>query len=143
MINWLELVIGLVLGIIYSDIRDRIMFCSKKKQFRKNVYDLFNFNLQRCVQMNVQLTPKNGNIEIPNYLFDSDSIKALIFNGRDYFSNQEEFDSINWQRYQLDHLNNKLAIIGDGIGTAQYIPEFRSHLTRERKAIEELLGVWK
>ena len=142
-INWLELIVGLVLGIFYSDIRDRILFCSKKQQFRKNIYDLFNFNLERCVQMDRQLTPQNGKIEIPNYLFDTDSIKALIFNGREYFSNQGEFDSINWQRYQLDHLNNKLAIIGDGIGTGQYIPEFRTHLSREKKAIEALLGGWK
>lgn len=66
-----------------------------------------------------------------------------MFNGRNYFKDQGEFDEINWRRYQLDHLNNKLAIITNGGGSDQYIQGFLQSLSREKTAIEALLGELK
>jgi hypothetical protein len=146
-INWLEILIGFAVGLVYSEVKDQIIFFGAKKNFQKNLHDLFYFNLDRCDQMKKQLTePKNGMIEIPNYPFDTDALKHVIFDGRDFFKDQNSFDDINWRRYQLDHLNLKLAAI-NSLSTAsperdQLLQGFLLHLIPERKAIEELLGAW-
>lgn len=145
-INWLEVFIGFGIGLVYSELRNHAVLFGAKKNFQKNLKELFEFNLDRCVQMKRQLTEvKDGKIQIPNYPFDTDALKHVIFDGRSFFRDQKSFDDINWIRYQLDHLNFKLAAINNAsedLEKGRLLQGFLPHLNRERKSIEELLGAW-
>ena len=53
---------------------------------------------------------------------------------------QKEFTAINWTRYQLDHLNYKLATMSLSSDKDQLRPVFLTHLTQTKKEIETILG---
>jgi hypothetical protein len=90
-----------------------------------------------------QLNPVGGQISIPNYPFDTDPIKNILFSGRDIVGIQEEFDNWNWWRYQLDHLNMKIIPMGlsksEDECTTHIYQSFLPHLIETRKSIEAIV----
>src|ERR1035438_4811396 len=106
-INWWQSLAGLIVGFVFSKIVDQVKTHQTKANVRESIRKLFYFNLTRCIQMGKQLTTvKDGMIEIPNYPFDTDALKQVMFDGIGTFKTkeeQEEFDDLNWARYQLDH----------------------------------------
>jgi len=84
---------------------------------------------------------------IPNYRIDTATISHILLNGRDLTS-EDLFTHLNWQRYQLDHINTKLDYLhmylsasGDGLSTA-VLEGFGSlvvHMETTKKEISSLL----
>ena len=135
-------IVGLIIGLMYSGISGHINRRSQRKNLAKKLADAFRFNLERIVQMKNQLKAKaDGTFELPNYSFDTDPIKTLLFVGSDLLGTDAEINSYNWTRYQLDHLNMKLGYILThlDLGT-DIMQDFRDNLSREKKAIEEILS---
>ena len=134
---------GVVIGVIWAQVQGSYNRTQQRINFRKQLCSAFQFNLDRINQMVDQLTPIGGAIEIPNYPFDTDPIKHILFSGREIVGTQEEFDRWNWNRYQLDHLNMKIIPLGfsksEEEHTNHIFVSFLPHLLDSKKSIESIV----
>ena len=139
-------IVGLFVGLTYNKFETSYTKSSRQELAKSQLAKSYRFNLVLVDKMIKQL--KNDPPEaIPNYLFDTDPIKQVIFYSEDLLGTIEEVYSYNWHRYQLDHLNIKLTYI---LGTLAHhacqkeiVQDFRENLAREQKAIQDILSKLK
>ena len=138
--NLFGAVLGLIVGLSYSNIATWVTRTSRQKTARSKLAKAYRFNLDRIIQMLGQLS--SAPPEIPNYPFDTDPIKTVLFYGDDLLGTPVEIQSYNSHRYQLDHLNLKLTQLLAASNPERQIKtmqDFLSHLRGEQKAIEDIL----
>lgn len=100
------------LGVLFGYLLTKRLNKSHKKQqvinLQKDLLETFKKNISLIKQCIDQLENKK---EIPNYLLDINSINHILFNGKQLFTNESLYKGLNRQRYQMEHINNKLTYL--------------------------------
>lgn len=138
--------LGVLLGIGWTEWRAAQRLKADRARLRSDLIKAFRFNVERISQCldYFSRTP----VVMPNFRFDTDTLSQILYHGRTLFDSEQVFDSYNWQRYQLVHLNAKLDYIHTYLSGAQgplqsvlpqAIQSLVQHLTTTKSEIEALL----
>ena len=98
-------IMGSVIAIVITRRSDRRQIRNRKILARNALIERLNFNNDRVVQMLGYFDTGGW----PNFLLDTTGIIVWLTLAEDIIP-QPLFVQVNWHRYQLDHVNAKLAV---------------------------------
>lgn len=81
-----------------------------------------------------------GEVTSPDFLLDTSLINHVLFSGRDLFGSNEEYKKMNWLRYQMEHINNKLRLLSEPQLFDYYRASVLQHIQGEREALTAWLA---
>ncbi len=139
--------IGAVLGILWAEWKFREQGRKAQRRCLQRLRECLQFNVDRLNQAYDQL---QENV-IPNYPLDTGQLNFWLTQSHDTLT-PELFRSLDWQRYQLDHISSKFVVASQLIASAatagvplngEYInalrTSLRQHVDGVRNAIPELI----
>lgn len=97
--------IGSAIAIVITRWSDKRQFHARQTVARNALIERLTFNNQRVVDM-LKWFDDGGD---PNFLLDTTGIIVWLTLAEDIIP-QPLFEQVNWHRYQLDHINAKLAV---------------------------------
>lgn len=122
---------GTLLGIGFAEIRYSYIGKKQKKLSLDNLYKTLVHVRQLLDQSKRQLTEDLKTDGIPNFTLDTSTLLNRISKSEEYISN-DLWVRLNGLRYQMEHLNNKLAMLYfismNGNQDVEGHPEFASVL---------------
>lgn len=111
--------LGVVGGVIFQEKREADILASKRRNLRRKIIEVFQFNL---IEMGKMLSHIERG-EVPTFRLDSDSMLHLLFHGPELFEERCWAEKLNWERYQLIHINAQVDflnnLITDNLATNQ------------------------
>ena len=97
--------LGIILGYFLTVHLNKQQRKQETINLQNDLIKVFKSNIRLINQCIDQLENKN---EIPNYPLDINPVNYILFKGKNLFSNEDLYTQFNWQRFQLEHINNKL-----------------------------------
>jgi len=125
-------VIGTILGVVVNDWRLKEQQKRKAKSILTGVTESLRFNSDRNEQIWDQIRNKN---QIPNYQLDTLTLKEWLFIAHEHLPEKLNKE-LHWHWFQLDHINQKLAIARNEVKSIKEGNE--AHLAFIKKIMELL-----
>jgi hypothetical protein len=134
-------ILGVVFGTINQNRLDRITKDAARQNLGERLREAVQFNVDRMNDIEAHLTGKaTGTVSSPDFLLDTALINHVLFSGRDLFASNKEYEDLNWHRYQIEHINNKLRLLSEPSLFAYYRASILEHIPGERTALTAWLA---
>ena len=145
-------ILGSILGAIASIGIALVFQYRQRQQQYEQIIDRFKFNIDRMNDIVTRLTTTTTAKEFPTFLLDTTILDMLFASGPDLFQSsyhtskhaQDLFIQLNWCRYQMHHINNKLTMIPflrGGLVHQSDIDDLVNHARGESANIKKILEI--